>query len=294
MTDDRDHEIEETRMTLGEHIAELRKRLARGLAAVLIAFFIGYAFSSHIVTAVMWPLDRARAMLIEREVARCEALLAKNPAWERSKFFESTAAGGEELLWSPVGSTIFTSSTEGFFFVFKIVIFFAVVIGSPVLLWELWQFIAAGLYQGERKTLLRYFPAAVTLLTAGVLFGYFVVLPYAQFFLAGMVDPELRIQFMPRLADYLSLATMMTLALGAIFQLPILMHALVKLELVERAVLVKHRPHFVVGAFIVAAFLTPPDPFTQSMLAVPMTILYEAGLVWTRFLPRSAAQPSPE
>lgn len=294
MTDPQIDEIEHSRMSLGDHIAELRTRLFRGALAVLIAFCVGYSFSTPIVEVVLRPLNLCMEMLVEQEQQRCEGLLAADPELERWEFFEPTAAGGERLVWSPVGDMVYRSSHTGFFFVFKIVIFFAIVVGSPILLWELWQFIAAGLYKRERRMLLRYFPAAVSLLIAGILFGYFLVLPYAQFFLASMVDPRLKAKFLPELSDYLSLATMMTIVLGAIFQLPILMHALVKLDLVKRDVLVKHRPHFVVGSFVVAALLTPPDPFTQAMLAIPMALLYELGLFWTRFIRTPEALVEPE
>jgi sec-independent protein translocase protein TatC len=115
-----------------------------------------------------------------------------------------------------------------------------------------------------------------------------VMVPYGLYFLATAFPPE-ELQFLPRLSEYLSLLSLLTLALGLVFQMPLLMYVLVKVDLVQRETFRSYRRYFVVGAFLLSALLTPPDPFTQILLAGPMIVLFEVGLIWTRF----AARPAP-
>ena len=283
MAEDGDDTIDQTRMTLGEHLEELRRRLFRGVLALLAAFVVGLVFQDEITRVFVTPLNTALARVERDAVARFEERLAADPALPRSTFFTSDDPAQPQLRpeYRATGRPIITSAGEGFFFVLKLSALFALVAGSPVLLWELWQFIGAGLYRREKRALLRYFPWAVSLLALGVVFGY-LMLPWVQYFLVASGTREA--QYMPKLSEYMSLTLMLTVALGAIFQLPILMHALVALDLVERSTFKKYRPHFIVAAFIVGGLLTPPDPFTQSMMAVPMILLYEIGLLWTRGL----------
>ena len=275
--------IDPTRMTLGEHLEELRARLFKGLAAVGIAFAVAFSFDEAIAQFVMAPLVTTIERLNSDEADQWEAHLAEHPEEARTKYFQSAEPSDRTLRedYRAAGRPISTAAGEEFFFALKICLFFALTIGSPVLLWQLWQFIAAGLYARERKALLKYFPFAVLLLVSGITFGYWVMLPWAMYFLQSTFGPTIGV-FVPKLSEYLSLASMMTLALGAIFQLPILMHAVVSLGLVERATFIKFRPHFVVGAFVVSAMLTPPDPYTQFMMAGPMVVLFEIGLLATR------------
>jgi len=275
--------IDPTRMTLGEHLEELRTRLFKGLLAVGIAFVLAFSFDETIAAWITAPLERTIERLNEEEADVWEAYLAEHPDEERSTYFTSDDPADRTLRedYRAADRPITTGAGEEFFFVLKICVFFALVVGSPVLLWQLWQFIAAGLYAREKKALLQYFPYAVALLVTGIAFGYFVMLPWAMFFLSSTLGPDLSV-WRPKLSEYLSLTGMLTLALGVVFQLPILMHAVISLGIIEREVFVKYRPHFVVVAFIFAALLTPPDPFTQAMMAGPMVVLFEIGLLATR------------
>ena len=148
------------------------------------------------------------------------------------------------------------------------------------MLWQIWQFVAAGLYEHERRLVGLYFPISALLFVGGIVFGYFVMVPYAQYYLASTTLG--RIEYYPEIGKYFTFLKGLSLALGVVFQLPIVMFALTRLGLVEPKQYTKYRGHFIVGALIVAAILTPPDPITQMMMAVPMAGLYELGIVVAR------------
>jgi len=284
--------VDSTRMTLGEHLDELRSRLFKGVLAVAIAFIAGYSFRDQIAAVVLEPLDTTISRLNAEQVERLEADLAESGE-PRSKYFVNADAEVPELRdeYVRARNPITTGAGETFLFAIKITLFFALLVGSPVLLWQVWQFIAAGLYQRERKALLKYFPFAVLLLLMGISFGYLVMLPWAMYFLVGTLGPQFA-TFTPKLSEYLTLVTNLTLALGAVFQLPILIHALVRLDIVPRSTFTRYRPHFIVGAFFLSALLTPPDPFTQGLMAIPMIFLFEIGILSSRIGRRPERKPA--
>lgn len=278
------------RMSLGEHLDELRRRLTRGILAVLVAFVAGYFFYDQTTEVVMRPMRQSLEWLDSDQVEKYEALLAADPSVPRSTYFVSDDPAETELL--PELTVADRPQAIGFgetmWFSIKVTLIFALFVGAPVLLWQMWQFIAAGLYDNERRIVLSYFPTSIALFLAGVGFGFFIMVPYGFYFLAGTLPPE-KVAFSPRLSDYLSLLLSLTLALGAIFQMPLLMHVLVRLDLVTRQTFSKYRAHFVLGAFVIGALLTPPDPFTQMLMAGPMIVLFEIGLISTRWIRRPTA-----
>ncbi len=283
-----------TRMSLGDHLSELRKRLIRGVAAVLVAFLVGCVIYRPIADVFLRPMHWSLGKLRQDQVERYERELSLHPELSRSTYFESDDSSEQDLRdqYDVADRPITTGFAEGYWFVFKIAMYFALAVGAPILLWELWQFIAAGLYARERRAVTLAVPTSFLLFVAGVLFGYFVLVPWSFYFL-GKAFPVEEVQFLPRLADYLSLLSALTLALGLVFQLPLVMHVLVKIDLVQRATLVRQRAHFIVAAFVIAAFLTPTtDPFSQCLMAIPMVLLYELGLFTSRFVARQGA-PSP-
>lgn len=281
-------------MTLGEHLTELRKRLVRGMLALVIAFCVGWAFKAEASKAVQWPMRTAIRLLNADQVAKYEKQLVDHPGEARSLYFLSDDPTELRLIPDLTVQTrmVSTKPGEGFAFALKVSTLVAFALGAPVLLWQMWGFIAAGLYTHERRAVFKFFPISLALFLGGVLFGFFVMLPYTFYFLIATFPPE-EVQFLPSLDPYLSLLTSLTLILGAVFQLPIVIYALTRMGLVERATFVKYRKHFIVCAFLLSGILTPPDPYTQSMLAIPMILMYEAALLWTRFLPkRSETNPA--
>ncbi len=296
MEEQPEEELAESRMSLGDHLDELRKRLVRGLAGVVVAFLAAWFFYEEVAVVFLSPLQFALEKRVEDTVEYYEKKLEEDPAIPRERYFRPDGPDGEKRLQPPLipdARPIFTAVGEGFIFALKISLYTGIAIGSPILLWQMWQFVAAGLYKKERKTVLRYFPFSVLLFASGVLFGYFVLMPWGFYFLTRAFHAEFA-SFTPKLSEYLQVFTTLTLALGAVFQLPILMHALVRMDLIQRSSFAKYRAHFVVAAFIVAAMLTPPDPVTQFMMAVPMVLLYELGLYSSRFAEKQAKEAAEE
>jgi Tat protein translocase TatC len=275
--------FESTRMTLGEHLDELRSRLFRGAVALAVAFSVCWAFYERVADVVQRPFDRAAVMINDHERARVEEHLAAHADVPRGKYFE--VVGGTEQLIHRVDAPQLTSAGEGFLFALKTSFYFALFLGGPVLLWQLWKFIAAGLHEHEKRAALRYFPYSVAFFVGGVVFGYFLLVPYGLFFL-GTAFPLERFQPIFTLSSYLSFLNSLTLALGAVFQLPVLMVFFARLGLVEPPTYARYRGHFIVGAFVLAAVITPPDPVTQIMVAAPMVVLFEIGLIGARLFAR--------
>jgi sec-independent protein translocase protein TatC len=177
-------------------------------------------------------------------------------------------------------------------FVLKVAGYAALVLGAPVLLWQLWQFVAAGLYKRERRWVWLFFPPALFLFAVGVLFSYFLVAPYGMFYSMQSAPLEL-VKPITSLDGYFSFLLGLCLSMGLVFQLPILMTFLGLVDLVRAATFAGVRGYFVVAAFVVAAVLTPgPDVFSQVAMAAPMILLYEIGILGARFAARRRGHPS--
>jgi Tat protein translocase TatC len=269
-------------MTLGEHIEELRRRLVIGLGTVLVVFFVSFYFSGIATRVVMRPYHVMAELLEAHYKAEAEQELKDDPTLPRSKFFERAGEEEQLILLHDMRLKLLAPG-EGFFFELKLCLYIAVFLGAPVLLWQLWMFVAAGLYARERRVVMRYFPAATLLFLGGVLFGYFVLVPYGMYFLNNSAPIELvEIDF--RLSEYWTFLNSLCLGLGLVFQLPIVMVVLARIDVVRPETYVKYRGHTWVGAAIAAAFLTPPDPFTQMMMGIPIVILFEVGIICARMV----------
>jgi len=268
-----------TRMTLGEHLGELRTRLARGLAAVVILFVGALFFTDQITEIVLRPHRRQVAELNAEYRRQAEALVAEKPEL-RDKYFEPDGTYRREIddrlkVFSP---------TEGMWFALKVCGYFALFVGSPFLLWQLWGFVAAGLYERERRWVRWFFPPALVLFLLGVLFSYFILVPYGLYYLLKsmpieLLTPDLRLEY------YFSFVATLALGMGAVFQLPMLMTFVSTVGLVEPATFAGLRKYFLIAAFVVAAVLTPgPDIFSQVTMALPMVLLYEIGILGARVM----------
>lgn len=275
----------ETRMSLGEHLEELRSRLFKGLAAIFVAFVLAWVFRDTIAELVLRPYDQAMAMLESHWVEQAEEILRAEPERPRTDLFQSADPTDQRLAGFDKRA-LATGAGESFFFVLKICLYFAVFIGSPVLLYQMWRFVSAGLYKGERRAVVRYFPVSLVLFVVGVLFGYFVMVPYAMYFLNRSVPLTLVVPDI-KLESFLSFLSSLCLAFGAVFQLPVILTFLGVAGIVDPADMARYRSHFIVGAFVIAAILTPPDPFTQLLMGIPLIVLYEIGIWSARFALRS-------
>ena len=287
-------DFEHTRMTLGEHIAELRTRLFKGVIGVVVAFALAWSQYELISDIVMGPfyesVGRMNVYFAEQYTGRVQA-----GELEFAEFFIGDSEDQATWVLRPEFEvddklTVF-GPTETFTFLLRVCLYFALFIGGPFLLWQLWQFLAAGLYPAERKAAMRYFPYSVVLFIIGVLFGYFLMVPYAMYFL-GIALPTDILQAQYRLSDYFSLLSALSLALAVVFQLPVMMTFATRLGLLEPAQLVKSRPYLIVGAFVLSAILTPPDPITQCMMAIPIMLLFEVGLLSSKICAKPRVIPS--
>ncbi len=274
-----------TRMTLGEHLDELRKRLFRGVIAVALAFVVALFFNREIAVVILRPHLQVVGWLNEHYLAETKRIVEEHPE-QRERYFEPD--GTFRFAIDPRLTA--QSPTESMWFVLKVAGYAALVLGAPILLWQLWQFVAAGLYSRERRWVRYFFPPALALFAGGVLFSYFVLVPYGMFYSMQsapleLVKPDIRLEF------YFGFLTTLCLSMGLVFQLPMLMTFLGLVGMVRPATFASLRGYFVIAAFGLSALLTPgPDVFSQVAMAAPMILLYEVGILGARFVTRSSAE----
>src|SRR6185503_6125648 len=166
-----------TRMTLGEHLDELRKRLFWGVLAVAVAFAVSLYYYREITEVILRPHLQVVGWLNEYYLAEAQRIVAERPELHE-RYFEPD--GSFRFVIDPRLTA--QSPTESMWFVLKVAGYAAVVLGAPILLWQLWQFVAAGLYTRERRWVMYFFPPALVLFAGGVLFSYFVIVPYGMFY----------------------------------------------------------------------------------------------------------------
>lgn len=225
------------------HLVELRDRLLRGVIAVMILFGALIPISDQLYAWLAGPL------------------LATLPA-------------GSKMIATQVASPFFAP--------FKLTIFAGLFLAMPYLLYQIWSFVAPGLYAHEKRFAFPLLVASVLLFYVGAVFAYFAVFPVIFGFFANTA-PE-GVTVMPDITAYLDFALMMCLAFGAIFEVPIATIVMVLAGLTTAQSLADKRPYVILGAFVVAAVLTPPDPVSQTLMALPMWLLFEVGLVFARIL----------
>ena len=180
------------------------------------------------------------------------------------------------------GKMIVTDVTGSFFVPMKVTMLVAFLIALPVVMYQLWAFIAPGLYLHERKLILPLVVSSYTLFIIGMAFAYFLVFPTVFKFMASYNAP-LGAEMSTDIDNYLSFAMTTFLAFGITFEVPVVVVVLVRMGMVPLAKLKEIRPYVIVGAFVISAVVTPPDVLSQLLLAVPMTLLYELGLLIARF-----------
>ena len=183
----------------------------------------------------------------------------------------------------PVGGKMIVTDVTGSFFVpMKVTMLVAFIVALPVVMYQLWAFIAPGLYMHERKLILPLVVSSYSLFIIGMAFAYFLVFPTVFKFMASYNAP-LGAEMSTDIDNYLSFAMTTFLAFGITFEVPVVVVVLVRMGIVPLAKLKEIRPYVIVGAFVISAIVTPPDVLSQLLLAVPMTLLYELGLLVARF-----------
>ena len=239
-------DIDETQAPLLDHLIELRTRLVRCVLALVLSFCVCVYFASDIFGFLVRPLDGAF------------------PAGQ--------------------GRLIFTQLGEAFFVELKVALFAAFFVSFPIIANQLWAFVAPGLYAQEKRAFLPFLIATPVLFVSGGALAYYFVMPTAfRWFLGfeGQVG-GLPIEALPAAGDYLTLVMQFILAFGISFLLPVLLLLLNRADLIRYEQLRRARRYVIVGILIVAAVLTPPDPGSQIMLAVPLYLLFEASLLLMR------------
>lgn len=247
------------KMPLTEHLNELRKRLTASLIVVVAGFSISFYFSEHIFNLLTFPLHNT----------------AKFSLTNPFIFFEPVKNVQREL--------VFLAPAEAFWMHLKISLVSAIIITSPVIIYEFWRFIGPGLLPKEKKYVFPLVITTIFLFLIGALFCFLIVLPFAINFLITYKTESLKP--MLSVGNYVDFCLKFILAFGAVFELPVVIVFLTKIGVVTPETLAKHRKYAVLLAFVIAAVLTPtPDAFNQTLMAVPIILLYEAGILASRIL----------
>ncbi|HLQ02530.1 MAG TPA: twin-arginine translocase subunit TatC, partial [Burkholderiales bacterium] len=243
-----------TQDTFISHLVELRDRLLRAILAVIVVFLCLFAWARELYALLAKPLIAAL----------------------------------------PVGGQMIATDVVGVFLVpVKVAFLVAFVIALPYVLYQVWAFVAPGLYVNEKRLVLPLVVASSLLFLLGMSFAYFLVFPVVFKFMAS-IAPE-GVAWMTDIDKYLSFVLTTFMAFGVTFEVPVVVVVLVRVGLVSIDKLKEIRPYVIVGAFVVGAIFTPPDVISQVMLAVPLWFLYELGIVCARAVGRSpAASEAPE
>ncbi|RZO62203.1 MAG: twin-arginine translocase subunit TatC [Candidatus Pelagibacterales bacterium] len=240
------------KVSLVSHLTELRSRLINSFIILFIFFIICYFFSQQIYSFLVEPYAKA----------------VQNDELNRR--------------------LIFTALQETFLTYLKVSFFAAFFISSPIILIQIWKFIAPGLYENEKKAIMPYLIATPILFLLGGMLVYYLIMPLAiKFFLSfetSALNTSLPIQLEAKVNEYLSLVMKLIFAFGISFQLPVVLSLLARVGFIDSVFLKKRRKYVVVIIFIAAAILTPPDPVTQIGLAIPLLILYELSILSVKII----------
>ncbi|PCJ41665.1 MAG: twin-arginine translocase subunit TatC [Moraxellaceae bacterium] len=191
----------------------------------------------------------------------------------------------------PEGSTmIATDITATFFAPFKLTLMVSFFLAMPVLLHQTWKFISPGLYASEKRLAIPMLISSVLLFYAGIAFAHFIIFPVIMEFFTH-IGPE-SVAITPDITQYLSISLKLFFAFGLAFEIPIAVMLVIWSGAASAASLSEKRPYIVIGCFVFAMLLTPPDPFSQSMLAIPMWMLFEVGLLFGRLVDKSKKEKS--
>ena len=229
--------------TLISHLLELRDRLMKAFLAIIIVFIPCAIYSNELFSFVAQPL------------------LAQLPA-------------GSSLIATSVISPFMTP--------FKLGFYVALFVAMPVVLWQLWAFVAPGLYKHEKRFAVPLLVSSILLFYVGVAFAYLIVFPVMFQFFAGTTPAGVRM--MTDIASYLDFVTTMFFCFGLAFEVPVVVVLLVLTGITTVDKLAASRGYVLIGIFVIAALLTPPDAVSQTIMAVPMYLLYEGGLIMARLM----------
>ncbi len=249
-----DDEVQASAAPLLDHLTELRSRLIICSGAIVAGFAVSFAFAEHIFNFLVIP------------------------------FADAVGTQGRD-------PTLFFAPLEKFFTYVRLSLFSAIVLSFPVLAWQTYAFVAPGLYRRERRAAMPFLIAAPILFLLGASLVYFIMMPFIMRFAVGFEaqagsGAPASYELLTRVGDYLSLTTTLILGFGVSFQLPVLLTLMARAGLVTAGFLAKNRKYAIILIFISAAILTPPDPFSQVLLALPLFALYEISIISVRMAER--------
>jgi sec-independent protein translocase protein TatC len=240
------------KMSFLEHLDELRKRIIWSLVGLLVGFLVSLVFQNQIFDFIMRPLA-------------------------------ATLPAG--------GKMVYTEPTEGFMLHLKMAFLAGIVVAAPAVMWQVWLFVAPGLYRKEKRLALPFVLSSSLLFVAGAAFNHYVMFPAAFKFLGSFTTDYMT--FMPRIAPVFSLYAQLMLAFGLIFQMPVIVFTLARIGILTAGFMWKNTKYAILLIFIIAAVITPTaDPLNQTIMAAPMIVLYilSIGIAWA--FGKKNAQPS--
>jgi sec-independent protein translocase protein TatC len=243
--------MDEKKLPLTAHLQELRKRLILTFIAIGVGFFVCYAFKELLFDILAAPL----------------------------------------LKVMPIGgSLIFTSVAEAFFTYMKVAFIAAVILVSPFILYQIWAFVAPGLYQKEKRYVVPFVLGGSLFFAVGVLFAYFVAIPIGFKFLLGYATDF--IKPLPSMKEYLSFSIKFLLAFGLVFEFPVVLVLLARIGVVDAKMLARQRKYAILLIFVFAAIITPPDFISQVLMALPLIGLYELSIFLSKIFGKKKEAPA--
>ncbi len=244
--------MDEQKQPLTSHLKELRKRLILSFIAVVTGFIVCYAFSQDLFDILSKPL----------------------------------------LKMMPSGSSlIFTSVAEAFFTYMKVAFIAGIILTSPFVLFQVWAFVAPGLYRNEKRYVIPFVAAGSFFFVLGILFAYFVAIPVGFKFLLGYATDF--IKPMPSMKEYLSFSIKFLLAFGLVFEFPVVLVLLAKIGVIDAVTLARQRKYAILLIFVFAAIMTPPDLISQVLMALPLMGLYELSILLSKIFGKKKKEVSP-
>lgn len=232
------------------HLIELRDRLIRALLSILIVFLCLFPWAKELYSLLAQPL----------------------------------------LATLPKGGQMIATDVVGVFLVpMKVALMVAFLVALPYVLFQVWAFVAPGLYAHEKRLALPLVAASAFLFFVGMAFAYFLVFPTVFGFMARIAPDG--VAWMTDIEKYLSFVMSTFIAFGVTFEVPVVVVVLVRMGVVEIKTLKEWRPYVIVGAFVIGAIFTPPDVISQLLLAIPLCLLYELGILLARFVSKPASEP---
>jgi sec-independent protein translocase protein TatC len=240
--------MDEKKLPLNAHLQELRKRLILSFIAVGAGFVFCYAFAQSIFDILAAPLIK---------------------------------------MMPTGGSLVFISVAEAFFTYMKVAFIAGLILTSPFILYQIWAFVAPGLYRNEKRYVVPFVLAGSFFFALGILFGYFVALPVGFKFLLGYATDF--IKPMPSMKEYLSFSIKFLLAFGLVFEFPVVLVLLARIGVVDAKTLARQRKYAILLIFIFAAVMTPPDLISQVLMALPLMGLYELSILLSRIFGKKSA-----